>query len=90
MEFLEIHGIECIGNQQIPKFDELNTDIVREALTGVKPESGDSELQSIRPPTLCAGCPHRFFQAIKKKKGLMINGDIGCYTPSEQNPLSAL
>ena len=91
-EFLEIHGIECIGNQQIPKFDELNTDIVREALTGVKPESYDSELQSVvRPPTLCAGCPHRgFFQAIKKKKGLMINGDIGCYTLGANAPLSAL
>ena len=91
-EFLEIHGIECIGNQQIPKFDELNTDIVREALTGVKPESYESDLQSVvRPPTLCAGCPHRgFFQAIKKKKGLMINGDIGCYTLGANAPLSAL
>ena len=91
-EFLERHGIECVGKPTIPVFDELNTDLVREALTGEKPESYDSELKSVvRPPTLCAGCPHRgFFQAIKKKKGLMINGDIGCYTLGANDPLNAL
>ena len=90
-EFLERHGIECVGKPTIPVFDELNTDLVREALTGEKPESYDSELKSVvRPPTLCAGCPHRgFFQAIKKK-GLMINGDIGCYTLGANDPLNAL
>lgn len=91
-EFLQIHGIECVGKPVIPKFDELNTDIVREALTGEVPESYESELKSVvRPPSLCAGCPHRgFFQAIKKKKNLMINGDIGCYTLGANAPLSAL
>lgn len=38
-EFLQIHGIECVGKPVIPTFDELNTDIVREALTGEVPES---------------------------------------------------
>ena len=91
-EFLERHGIECVGKPTIPVFDELNTDLVREALTGEKPESYDSELKSVvRPPTLCAGCPHRgFFQAIKKKKGLMINGDIGCYTLAAGAPYNAM
>ena len=36
-EFLERHGIECVGKPTIPVFDELNTDLVREALTGEKP-----------------------------------------------------
>ena len=91
-EFLQIHGIECVGKPVIPTFDELNTDIVREALTGEVPESYESELKSVvRPPSLCAGCPHRgFFQAIKKKKNLMINGDIGCYTLGANAPLNAL
>ena len=31
-----------------------------------------------------------FFQAIKKKKNLMINGDIGCYTLGANAPLNAL
>jgi len=91
-EFLKENGIECTGKELIPKFDELNTDIVREALTGEKPETYDSEVKSVvRPPTLCAGCPHRgLFYALSKKKGVMITGDIGCYTLGSAAPLQAL
>ena len=91
-EGLERLGIECVGKPVIPKYDELNADIVRKALTGVEAESYTSDLQAVvRPPELCAGCPHRgFFQTIKKKKGLMINGDIGCYTLGANAPLNAL
>ncbi len=91
-EFLERHGIECVGKPVIPKFDELNTDVVRKALTGEESESYTSELKAVtRPPELCAGCPHRgFFQTIKKRKDLMVNGDIGCYTLGANAPLNAL
>ena len=38
----------------------------------------------IRPPTLCAGCPHRAsFYAVKQAmngKKAVFSGDIGCYT----------
>ncbi len=45
--FTELSALEISRFQ----FDELTIDIVREALTGVKPESYDSELQSaVRPP----------------------------------------
>ena len=45
----------------------------------------------IRPPVLCAGCPHRasFYavkQAMKGKKTLYA-GDIGCYTLGNAQPL---
>jgi indolepyruvate ferredoxin oxidoreductase alpha subunit len=44
-----------------------------------------------RPPTLCAGCPHRSsFYAIKKavgKKKAYHSGDIGCYTLGNAAPL---
>lgn len=45
----------------------------------------------IRPPVLCAGCPHRasFFavkQAMKGKKAVFC-GDIGCYTLGNAKPL---
>jgi indolepyruvate ferredoxin oxidoreductase alpha subunit len=44
-----------------------------------------------RPPAMCAGCPHRgFFYALSKKKGIMITGDIGCYTLGSAPPLSAI
>lgn len=85
-------GIECTGKDVVPKFGELNPDIVREAFFGTKAETITSEMAAVvRPPTLCAGCPHRgFFYALSKKKGVMITGDIGCYTLGSAAPLSAI
>ncbi len=85
-------GISCIGKERIPEFDELNPDIVRSAVFGTEKEILTSETQAVmRPPTLCAGCPHRgFFHALKQKKNVMITGDIGCYTLGSAPPLSAM
>lgn len=50
----------------------------------------------IRPPVLCAGCPHRgSFYAIKKalksmKQEAVFCGDIGCYTLGNALPLDAV
>ncbi len=45
----------------------------------------------VRPPVLCAGCPHRAsFYAVKKAaKGrkAVFSGDIGCYTLGNAQPL---
>lgn len=45
----------------------------------------------IRPPVLCAGCPHRAsFYAVKKAmkgKKAVFSGDIGCYTLGNAQPL---
>ncbi len=46
----------------------------------------------IRPPVLCAGCPHRAsFYAVKKAmkgKKAVFSGDIGCYTLGNAMPLN--
>ncbi|SPF46743.1 indolepyruvate ferredoxin oxidoreductase, alpha subunit [Candidatus Desulfosporosinus infrequens] len=48
-------------------------------------------LLPIRPPVLCAGCPHRAsFYAVKqamKDKKAVFSGDIGCYTLGNASPL---
>ena len=49
----------------------------------------------VRPPILCAGCPHRgAFYAVKKAVGKRRNarlcGDIGCYTLGNAMPLDAV
>lgn len=44
----------------------------------------------VRPPVLCAGCPHRGVFYILKKLGVMVSGDIGCYTLGSAAPLSAI
>lgn len=45
----------------------------------------------VRPPVLCAGCPHRAsFYAVKqamKGKKAFFGGDIGCYTLGNAQPL---
>lgn len=45
----------------------------------------------VRPPTLCAGCPHRAsFYAVKqamKGRNAVFAGDIGCYTLGNAMPL---
>ncbi len=51
----------------------------------------DAPTLPVRPPVLCAGCPHRasFYavkQALKGKKTLF-GGDIGCYTLGNAAPL---
>ena len=44
----------------------------------------------VRPPVLCAGCPHRgVFYALSKNK-ITVSGDIGCYTLGAVAPLNAM
>ena len=50
----------------------------------------------VRPPVLCAGCPHRgaFYaakQAVRKMRvKAVFSGDIGCYTLGNAQPLDAV
>lgn len=89
---LKMAGIECIGKDIIPEMDELNTDIVRKAVFGTVTETLKAEKEAVvRPPVLCAGCPHRgFFYALNKKKNVIVTGDIGCYTLGSAPPLSSM
>ena len=48
----------------------------------------------VRPPVLCAGCPHRgSFYSVKRALGktpAVLCGDIGCYTLGNAQPLDAV
>ena len=93
--FLENHikrmGISCRGKDCIPNQGELNTGIVRKAIA---PETLDEIFPPVdmpmRPPNMCAGCPHRgiFFNLSRMK--VFVSGDIGCYTLGALPPLSAM
>lgn len=84
-------GIECIGKELIPICEELNPDIIRNAINGEKVEENyktDIKAPS-RPPVLCPGCPHRgIFYAVSKYKDVIATGDIGCYTLGMVAPLN--
>ncbi|WP_069650926.1 indolepyruvate ferredoxin oxidoreductase subunit alpha [Caloranaerobacter ferrireducens] len=86
-------GIDVIGKELIPNIGELNPDIIREALLGEKKEIIEMNSEKIvsRPPTMCAGCPHRgLFYVLSKKKNVVITGDIGCYTLGSAPPLETM
>ncbi len=44
----------------------------------------------IRPPVMCAGCPHRGIYYTLSKNKITVIGDIGCYTLGAQAPLCAV
>ncbi len=85
-------GIECVGKELVPVYDELNTDKLRKAIFGTESAGAATERKAVgRPPAMCAGCPHRgFFYVLSKKKNVMVTGDIGCYTLGAAPPLNAL
>jgi indolepyruvate ferredoxin oxidoreductase alpha subunit len=92
-EQIKAAGIDCIGKEKIPNTWELNPDIVKKAIFGTENDiiDYDRTIAVGRPPTLCAGCPHRaLYYQLSKRKDTMITGDIGCYTLGGAPPLNAM
>jgi len=92
-DFVRALGIACDGKNIFPRNGEMLPEVIREVIYGEKIEA-DTELAEAligRPPTLCAGCPHRgFFFELGRKRNVMISGDIGCYTLGFAPPFNAL
>ena len=93
--FIETHcrqlGINCIGKEMFSCIDEFSQNLVAEKL-GVATQTGTKLDTAIpmRPPVMCAGCPHRgLFYTLAKNKVTAL-GDIGCYTLGAVPPLAAL
>lgn len=86
-------GIDCVGKELTGKLYELNTELVRERVLGIKPayKTVDEVKVAKRPPALCPGCPHRgFFYTLSKNKNYVVTGDIGCYTLGFAPPLNCM
>ncbi len=87
----------------LPKAGEYSIDLVLKTLAGLCKGDKKEDIETyreivtppdlpVRPPVLCAGCPHRAsFYAVKAAtKGMKViyTGDIGCYTLGNAAPLS--
>ncbi|MCQ2242320.1 indolepyruvate ferredoxin oxidoreductase subunit alpha [Treponema sp.] len=92
-----IHGKH---DRTVPEAGELSVEIVKDIIEKmVCPAASDDAVEKsveapalpVRPPVLCAGCPHRgSFYAVKqamKGKKTAYCGDIGCYTLGNAMPL---
>lgn len=91
---IKIHGKRDCFTHVAGEFSaELAEQWIRKMLQLEKAEEKAEEIPAlpVRPPVLCAGCPHRasFYsvkQAMKGKKAVF-SGDIGCYTLGNAKPL---
>jgi len=84
-------GIECIGKEMFTPLGEFSQTTIRKAFGMTLPETvtADSDIP-IRPPIMCAGCPHRGLFYVLSKNNITALGDIGCYTLGSAAPLFAL
>lgn len=84
-------GVNVIGKELFGCIGEISQTIVSEKILGVKPEFETfDEPVPVRPPVMCAGCPHRGLFYCLSKLGVTVSGDIGCYTLGATPPLCAM
>ena len=84
-------GIEVIGKEKFSILGEFSQQTIAKAF-GIDDKCGVTADSAIpmRPPMMCAGCPHRgMFYTLSKNK-ITVHGDIGCYTLGAVAPLNAL
>ena len=84
-------GVECIGKDLFTFIGEYSQSNLKEKIFGEKTEAlSFGENVPVRPPVMCAGCPHRGVFYTLKKMGCVVLGDIGCYTLGAAAPLQAM
>ncbi len=84
-------GVPCVGKELFPPVGEFNQSTIRAAFGLPQPKSVSSDTPvPVRPPVMCAGCPHRGLFYVLSKNKITTLGDIGCYTLGSAAPLSAL
>ena len=84
-------GIKCEGKNLFTLQGEYSVNLIKKSILGI--DSGEIEESQglpVRPPALCPGCPHRGTFDVLNKMGLIVTGDIGCYTLAALPPISAM
>jgi len=85
-------GLQVTGKNKLPLCGEYSADLLGQKLLGTEKGtySVNDEILPVRPPVMCAGCPHRGFFTAANRLKLIVTGDIGCYTLGALPPLNAL
>lgn len=83
--------VQCAGENTVESVKKVIAEFLDIKLEETKNDDTDMPELPVRPPVLCAGCPHRAsFYAVKKAaegKKAVFSGDIGCYTLGNAKPL---
>jgi len=89
-EYVRTLGItNIIGKEAFSLLGEYTPSMIKSAVFG-ESESEHITIDEqipMRPPVMCPGCPHRGAFYVLKKLGLVVSGDIGCYTLGAVAPL---
>jgi indolepyruvate ferredoxin oxidoreductase alpha subunit len=89
-------GIPIEGKALFPRAGELSTELVRQGFekAGVLPPSPARKAAAfdsvVRPPVLCAGCPHIGTYMPLRAMKARVSGDIGCYTLAAIDPIRSM
>ncbi len=84
-------GLSVEGKELFSICGEFSQSIIADALGVAKKEYCELDTAiPVRPPVMCAGCPHRGLFYVLAKKKITVLGDIGCYTLGSAAPLSAI
>ena len=91
-DFCKSVGVDVIGKDVFTLQGEYTPSMIKKAVLGTDAPEFDviDEPTPVRPPVMCAGCPHRGTFYVLKKLGLVVSGDIGCYTLGAVAPLSVV
>ena len=75
----------------LPEEGELTPALIKRAFSIAAPDAftAADDLPP-RPPSLCAGCPHRLVFVTLRNMKAVVTGDIGCYTLGATPPLGAV
>ena len=94
--FIEEHckslGVNVFGKEKFTLLGEYTPAMIKKAVLGQDAAEFDTvdETIPVRPPVMCPGCPHRGTFYVLKKLGLVVSGDIGCYTLGAVAPLASV
>ena len=84
-------GLTVTGKDVLPIEGEFSQNLIAKKLGVQVPEARTlDEALPVRPPVMCAGCPHRGMFYILSKNKCTVLGDIGCYTLGAVAPLNAM
>ena len=94
-DIIETHckkiGVSVTGKEIFPAIGEFSQKLIAEKMNLPAKEYVTLEENiPMRPPVMCAGCPHRGMFYVLSKLKLTVFGDIGCYTLGAQAPLAAI
>ena len=84
-------GVDVVGKDIFSITGEFSQKTISKAL-GLEDKFSvklDEDIP-VRPPMMCAGCPHRGMYYVLAKNKVTVLGDIGCYTLGMAPPLNAL